>query len=192
MLALLLKKNRKEVRTEYRQRFVAVLLVVIFTVLLFSMVFLGSIWFLIKQVDLAYTYETKNLNNKNTEELAFKTKQLETEILKKFNALKKVNPAYYPIYDLINSEIDNLNKEGIENVKLSNIELNLVESDVEISLKGRAVNRETLLIFVGALKDQKVFEGVSLPISNLTKDVNIEFNLNFKTSLDFFNNYQIK
>jgi len=90
------------------------------------------------------------------------------------------------------SEINTLNNNGVENLKLNSVEFSLDNRNIKILLKAQAINRQSLISFVSALEENGLFRGINLPISNLTKESNIEINLDFETSLESFNNYQIK
>jgi len=73
MLALLLKNNRKEIKSEYKQRFLSILLTTFIIIIIFNMIFISSILLLVKQVNLAYINEAENLNNENIDELVLKS-----------------------------------------------------------------------------------------------------------------------
>lgn len=51
-------------------------------------------------------------------------------------------------------------------------------STATISVRGRALTRESLVSFVRSIEDSNIFKEVDLPVSNLAKDRNIDFTVN--------------
>ena len=59
----------------------------------------------------------------------------------------------------------------------------LGETKAKITLVGTGATRESLVFFVKKLEESKFFEKVDLPISNFTRDRDINFSINLTVSL---------
>ena len=59
----------------------------------------------------------------------------------------------------------------------------LGETKARINLVGTGATRESLVFFVKKLEESRFFEKVDLPISNFTRDRNINFSINLTVSL---------
>lgn len=66
-------------------------------------------------------------------------------------------------------------------VRISHIEIRRVGTETgEIRVSGNARSRIDLLAFVDALKTISAFRGVSVPVSQLAKETNIDFSFSFE------------
>lgn len=57
------------------------------------------------------------------------------------------------------------------------------EKELEITISGIASTRDSLINFVKILEDEKSFSNVVLPVSDLAKDKNVSFSVNFSAVL---------
>ena len=75
--------------------------------------------------------------------------------------------------------LDEITPSGISITDMTLATSDSGKKSTQLELRGNASTRESLVKFVDALKAQKSFESVELPISGLVKDSNIDFNMSF-------------
>ncbi len=63
------------------------------------------------------------------------------------------------------------------NIKITTISIQNTDSGKQVSISGRSQNRDTLTAFDKSLKIDGFFSNINLPISNLIKDDNPQFNI---------------
>jgi Tfp pilus assembly protein PilN len=72
-----------------------------------------------------------------------------------------------------------------QNINIYGINLN----DDKILITGQAKNRDDLLLFKNNLENSNLFSGVSIPLENLLKKDNVDFNIKADIRLDKLKNY---
>jgi hypothetical protein len=189
MLALLLKKNRKEIRNEFRLRFLNIFLVILILIISVNFVFLVAFYFMIDEVGKFSVKELNNLSSEIDQELVFEINLLEDKISQDIKNFSQPNTVYSQILESINEHLVNENSATSSAVTIN--ELSLVEGSKNITaiLNGRSQNRESLVDFVDSLRSDSNFENINLPISDLAKDSNLNFTIDFNVRKSSFNEY---
>ena len=80
---------------------------------------------------------------------------------------------------------DLISKNKPAEVVLSGYNFSKIEEDtmrVKIDIRGVAKNRDSLVQYVNSLKQEETFRSVNLPVSSLTRDAEIPFNINIETT----------
>jgi hypothetical protein len=176
MLNLLLRKDRKNLKKEYTLRFFNVLMIhvivvtAIFAVLLFSSHIF--VW-----VEKGITQN--QLSEIQGEEATKQRKELEKinkKLISEFRTLRQTRPDYFEIINLIASQRP-------EGVGFSSIEIvpNVEEERLEIKVNGVSARRDNLLSFVELISQTENFEPIDLPLSSLTKEIDIVFSLSLNS-----------
>lgn len=175
MFNLLPNLFKDEIKAEYNLRKWIVLLSLVLFLQISFLALTISIWtiFLDKET------EASNQVKKENEVML---SQSTNDILKVINATNQkitiidktmFSPEILPIYDTIISQ-------KTTGISLREFNYNSSATESTLSLKGLADTRETLVSFVKKLQDLKVFSNVDLPVSNLAKQKDIEFNIDIK------------
>jgi hypothetical protein len=183
MLKLLLREDRHWYKTEYLFRF------------LVSLAVLGSILLVILAITLgapyALVYVEKGIIEKELEEI--KNSQLTKErvaftevavrLNQKVNYLSRENhrPSFF-VTEVITNQPDGI---GINFIGYRKESLKDGEKDIELvnlELKGVAINRTTLVNFQKSLESNELFETARVPFSSFTKERDIPFTINIKTT----------
>lgn len=176
----LLPNNLKEkVRSEYHLRLFVTIFIFIIIIQISFLIFLSPTWFmsLNKEQEIISQSEraNKTLLDAKVETINKQIKSI-NEKLGIINS-KLEYPKVIPVVDEILSR-----KTNSINIKELMYEMS-DEKSAKIILKGTSDTRDSLVNFVKSLEESELLSEVDLPISNLTKDKNIEFSLLMKVAL---------
>ncbi|KKQ82938.1 MAG: hypothetical protein UT07_C0014G0014 [Parcubacteria group bacterium GW2011_GWB1_38_8] len=75
--------------------------------------------------------------------------------------------------------IEKMLEQKISGIFIDSISWTNSEGKRELSVSGTALNRQTLVTFKDSINDSGYFSSVTLPISNLTQDTDINFQIKF-------------
>jgi len=164
-------KLRKNVRTEYFFRVASVFLVFVFLVLIISMSFLfyANALSIYKERVISDQLNTTKTSSINYDDGPVKEVKILNEKIKALSFEKtdvSMNQMLQAILSLKN-----------EDVKVSSISIYRDKNQfINVDLQGVSDTREKLIVFVKELKNAG-FNGVDLPVSDLVKNVNVDFTL---------------
>lgn len=178
MLKLLLKEDRINLKKEYTLRF----FILFFT----SIIILQIVWGLLMLIPYYYFKNEKEVFSERLADMNREAATIErnrysevtNEILEKVQILKKPQS--------VNSNIIDIIFNNIENISISNVSINYANSDIEnyanISVKGVADSRDSLLQYEKKLQENELVNTTFIPLSNFTKSENLQFEISIKTN----------
>ncbi|MDQ5969323.1 MAG: hypothetical protein QG579_480 [Patescibacteria group bacterium] len=170
----LLPNNLKEkVRSEYYLRLFVVIFVSVFLIQIFFLIFLSPTWFVSLNKEQEIVLQSEKANTSSLDQKVETTNKQIKSINKKLEIINSrlEYPRAIPV-------IDDILSRKTESITIK--ELMYETSDKKsgkVTLKGTSDTRDSLVSFVKNLEESDILEQVDLPISNLTKDKNIEFSL---------------
>jgi len=173
MLNLLIREDRYAIRKEYMQRVFNVFLMATIILAITVLIMKFSIF---SFVNTEYTIveaeknkiESALLSNEQ-DEYDKKLSHLEKEF-ELFNSFKN-NPSFY-----FSKALENRNQE----ISINDIQIDYLDTGVEIRIGGIAKNRNSLLMFSDTLKTVPEFESVDVPFSSFVKDFDVPFLVSIK------------
>lgn len=173
MFNLLPQDLRSKIIVEYRYRLVIVIILFVILSQVSFLVFLFPTW-------LTSFYKERDFSIKSDEAsrtLLTLDISSTTSYIKSLNStLEVINktleyPRFIPI-------VDDIIENKTSGIKLDGIYYSVDSNNTgTITLGGIADKRETLVSFAESLRGINYFKKVDLPISNLAKDKNIDFNI---------------
>lgn len=173
MFNVLPEKIKIEIVKQYNlRRIIVVLYAIIFIQVIIIVTFLPS-WFISLYIQKDATSEVAK-----TEQDILKSEvdKLTSEINSfnsKLRVIKETQTGYSPT-----EIVTKISEQKNSSVSLKEITYSKQNKDeIKVSLSGVAKERESLLSFVKKLETSKLFEKVDSPISNFTKDKDIQFSL---------------
>jgi len=175
MLNLLSTTEKKKVLNEYRLRLATVVIFAIGAFIFASLelltpsYFLSSIKLTSTQEQLA-AIEGKYGGVEKEKELTVLIRDINSKILLLLNsgATGTLTPSQV---------IENILKIKSDSVKITGYSYEAAATQEKIVLAGTAKDRNTLAVFVEALKKEPTFTSVTLPISSYVKSENIKFSI---------------
>lgn len=172
MTTILLEKNKKDLRKSYVNEFL--------TKLFFSLSFIIIIWLILEgAVWGSILLEENSLSRQAKQEQKTEREKILDEYKKEITELKNLNKKF-SIQKKSGSEIINyLYTQKPKDINFSSIQITKEDNHSKINISGLASNRESLLTFTKLLEQNKYVEDFNFPISNLTKNFDIPFNITF-------------
>ncbi|MFA5888900.1 MAG: PilN domain-containing protein [Candidatus Paceibacterota bacterium] len=165
---------KEKIRSEYHLRLLIVVFVSIICIQIFFLIILLPSWFISLNKEKEIILQTKK-----TDSLS-----LDSEISMINSKIKSVNARL----NIINSTleypkatffIDSILSKKTDNIYIKELMYTSLSNNTgKIVLAGISKTRESLVSFVKELEGLKLFENVDLPISNFTKDKDINFSIN--------------
>ncbi len=179
MFNVLTKDLKQNIESDYKKRKLSIwLFVFIFLSFFVTFTLVPSFVFMLsekKSIEVVGDSVKNSSSSKEDEE----TKQIFDNTNKLLNYLSLSKPSFYTI-DLL-SKLIALDNSGI---KMTDILYQRQSSTTAVfTLKGVAVNRESLILFSKNISSDNLFKDVNLPVSNFAKDKNIEFSFDVKVSI---------
>ena len=172
MFKLLTEEHKVKVRKEYSSRLIVVVLSAFVFVLITGLIGLMPSYILsdIKYREVASLAEDAALggSEKNEDEIWFEKMKLRLNIL---------NPDFDT--DRPSEFVEKVIGERGTGIRLAGFSWIKGKDDVSLMVRGVADTRQDLIAFEERVKASEEFSNVSLPISNLASDSNIEFSLTF-------------
>lgn len=183
MLELLLEKDRKEIKKEYLFRFLNIYF--IFLIVVFTAGFIAII----------PTFYLVSFQNKTADESIQQFKKSESTIKQKVLEEEARNLAddvkisqrdavrYSDFIKIIEeASIESVEINSIVFKQIKNSETQKIESII-IDIGGAATQRKLLVNFVASLEKLNIFKKVDMPLSNLTKEADLLFNIRVETEM---------
>lgn len=176
MFNLLPEKIRVEIRKEYNQRRLVMILVFVIFLQIVFMIFLFPTWLMSvnKEKDIMMRSEdmNKNLSNLNISSTTSNIKSINSKLTIIDNKLQ------YP--DII-SFVNLVLSKRATSIKISDIVF-LVNGakKMTINLRGTSATRESLSSFSKSLQTITEFKSVDVPLSSYTKDKDLGFSVDIK------------
>ncbi len=173
MFNLLPSSLKEKVRSEYYLRLFIVIFVFVFLIQIFFLIFLSPTWFVSLNKEQEIVLQSEKAN-KATLDLKVDTINDQIRLINK--KLEIINskleyPKGVPVVD------DILSRKN-ENITIRELMYEVSdEKTAKVTLKGTSDTRDSLVNFVKDLEESSLLGEVDLPISNLTKDKNIDFSL---------------
>lgn len=170
MLKLLLQPEQKKVRKEYFFRFAIVALS--FSALLFLLlsVFLLPSYFLSRTKKKAVDTRKTSLQKSDVATSARKAGADLDDVKKKLSLLD------FSAIPLRQSDlIELILKNKTASISLGNFIYKSGVKEGSVQISGTAESREALVSYLKKMQQEKIFSNVNFPVSNLTKDKNIDF-----------------
>lgn len=179
MFNVLTKDLKTNIEREYKGRKLYMWLVIlIFICVYLTFILIPSFIFVIsekKSVD-TISDSIKNSNNSKEDE---QTKKIFNDT-NKFLEFINTNKSTVYTGDIL-SKIIFLKNNGI---RLTDVIYQKQTATTSVfTLKGFAINRDSLISFSKNISSDPVFKDINLPVSNFTKDKNIEFSFDINVSL---------
>lgn len=173
MLNLILQKDRKKTRAEYFSRF----LNVFFMFSLLSMIVAAVLVFSVNIIVMAENkVATDRLNSVINQENINARNELK-ELVRRVQSEMRMLSAEETEYSKIIAYIVDMQPEDLN---INTIEMKRGEESVGIEVLGVANTRESLVNFSNSLKSVPSFVEVDMPLSNLTQDTSISFDVMIK------------
>ena len=181
MINLLPISGIKRITSEYRIRLITAALVMLAVIILIAMTLLFPAYLLASHKRALVMEDLSKIGDQNTSSQEVKD-------------LEKVIKETDVILDLLNAKGQKFSVSGdivaktagfrTENIKITGIFYDEKDLENSLSLKGSATSRQSLSSFIEMLKKDAAFTNVSLPISDLVKDRNIDFTVMIKLKGD--------
>jgi len=164
---------KEKIRSEYRLRLLAVILASIIALQVSLLVFIFPSWI------LSINKERDIINRAEKMDKA----ALDSQIAEVNSAVQLINNKIFIInsalsYPEITRFIDGLLEIKGNGIYIDEISYETSGANIgKISLLGNAVTREALVSFVKRIEESKVYKKVDVPISNFTKDKDLNFSI---------------
>lgn len=181
MINLLPISGIKKIISEYRIRLITTALVMFAIIILIAMTLLFPAYLLVSHKRTIVLEDLSKAGDQNASSQEVKD-------------LEKVIKETDVILDLLNAKGQKFSVSGdivaktaglrTENIKITGIFYDKKDLESSLSLKGSATSRQSLSSFIEMLKKDAAFADVSLPISDLVKDRNIDFTVMIKLKGD--------
>ena len=179
MFKLLTENQNKKVRKEYFARRTIVIFFAFIVMLVVSLVGMLPSYLLTntRQIEAEERYriieetgyiESEAISQAWLDDLKLKLRTLAPN-------LDKDRPSHF---------VDMVLESQVTGVRIIGISLEHNENKLNIMVEGVAATRQALVSFRESLEESSVFAGVTLPISDLAKDSNIEFQIELSISVN--------
>ncbi|MBI5816957.1 MAG: PilN domain-containing protein [Candidatus Yonathbacteria bacterium] len=177
MINLLPISGIKKTISEYRIRLVTTALVMLAATVLIATVLLFPAYLLASHKRTTVLDDLSKASDQNIS--SQDAKDLE-KVIKETNAILDLLGTKGEKFSISSDILTKTAGFRTENIKLTGIFYDRNDLTRSLSLKGSAASRQSLSGFIETLKKDAAFEDVSLPISDLVKDRNIDFTIMIK------------
>lgn len=179
MINLLPASEIKKTRVEYRMRLAVTALSLLVLVMLIAIVSLLPAYVLMSHKRAALSGDLSNIlqGSARSEE----QKNLET-ILKETDAAVEMLGGNTKGLSVSRDIVEKFAGYKTASIKIKGIFYDAKGTEGSLAIKGTAANRQSLTDLVDMLKKDKMFKNVTLPISDLVKDKDIDFNITMKVA----------
>ena len=177
MFKLLTEEERYKVRREYSMRRAIVMLLALILVLVVGVIGLLPSYVLSNGRHNEVLERARIANSSKQHE---DNSDLEVWLVEIDNELEILSPKLDT--DRPSSFIDKVLDEKITGVRLTGFSWTKVKGGVTLSISGVARDRQALIAFENNINSSGQFSNVALPISNLAKDRDIDFQIKFSLS----------
>lgn len=180
MINLLPEIEKKKLKKIYYFRIGVVVSGLLAIIALVSVTFILPSYFLVKAKEVVFQEQLATLKKNTTNSV---DESLNT-IIKDINAKLKTFPDSNKDFIFTRDVYERIYAHKTTAITLTYVNYTqLQDGGLTVSVSGSALNRDALLAFEQALKDEPTFKGVALPISNFIKGSNIEFTISFTLTL---------
>ena len=178
MFNLLPEIIKKEIKIDYRIRWLFVILLAVLFLQISFLIFLSPSWVnsffrekelvsQLNEINKSSSYQDANTTSSIIESTNVKLKIINTDM------------EYPKVVPLIGSILSN----KIPGISINELSYKFSKATVAtITVSGVSKSRELLIAYVNSLEKSGVFSVVDLPISNLAKDMDIDFSMNLTVS----------
>ena len=181
MINLLPISGIKKIISEYRIRLVTTALIMLAVIILIAMTLLFPAYLLASHKRAIVLEDLSKIGDQTAS--SQEIKDLEKTI-KETDAILDLLNAKGQRFSVSSNIIAKTASFRTENIKITGIFYDKKDIEESLSLKGTATNRQSLSSFIEMLKKDVAFRDVSLPISDLVKDRNIDFTVMIKLKGD--------
>lgn len=175
MFKLLTEEGREKIRHEYILRRIAVILGTVILALIVGVIGLFPSY-LLSKIRYNETLERVTIVSKSAQigEADLELKNWLSETNQRLTLL-----APKPETDQPSTFIDQVLKKKVTNVSLKNFTWIKNNDKLDLSINGVALSRQALVAFEEALSSSEYFSDVILPVSDLAKDKDVNFQIKF-------------
>ena len=181
MINLLPISGIKKIISEYRVRLVTTVLVMLAVTMVIASALLFPAYLLASHKRTTILEELSKTGNQNAS--SQETKDLE-KIVKEMDAMLDMLSSKGQKFSISNDILTKTAGFRTGNIKITGMFYDKKDPESSFSLKGTAASRQSLTSFIEMLKKDATFRDVSLPISDLVKDRNIDFTVMIKLKGD--------
>jgi len=181
MINLLPISGIKKIISEYRVRLVTTVLVMLAVTMVIASALLFPAYLLASHKRTTILEELSKTGNQNAS--SQETKDLE-KIVKEMDAMLDMLSSKGQKFSISNDILTKTAGFRTGNIKITGMFYDKKDPESTFSLKGTAASRQSLTSFIEMLKKDVAFRDVSLPISDLVKDRNIDFTVMIKLKGD--------
>lgn len=181
MINLLPISGIKRIISEYRIRLITAALVMLAVIILIAMTLLFPAYLLASHKRALVMEDLSKVGDQNTS--SQEVKDLE-KIIKETDAILGLLNAKGQTFSVSSDILTKTAGFRTENIKIAGIFYDKKDLEGSLSLKGYATTRQSLSHLVEILKENVAFADVTLPISDLVKDKNIDFTIMIKLKGD--------
>ena len=181
MINLLPISGIKKIISEYRVRLVTTVLVMLAVTMVIASALLFPAYLLASHKRTTILEELSKTGNQNAS--SQETKDLE-KIVKEMDATLDMLSSKGQKFSISNDMLTKTAGFRTGNIKITGMFYDKKDPESSFSLKGTAASRQSLTSFIEMLKKDATFRDVSLPISDLVKDRNIDFTVMIKLKGD--------
>lgn len=174
MFNLLPNNLKDKIRSEYRLHFVIVAFLFIIFLQVTHLVFLFPSWLISLNKEKEVILQSEKSNRSSLDSQINLINSTIKSINTKLNVINSTleYPKVVPLIDgILAQKTNDIHIKAIQYTSSKN-------TSVKINLTGVSATRESLVLFVKKLEESKLFNNVDLPISNFTKDKDIDFSIN--------------
>src|SRR3989344_1199853 len=181
MINLLPISEIKKIISEYRVRLVTTVLVMLAVTMVIASALLFPAYLLASHKRTTILEELSKTGNQNAS--SQETKDLE-KIVKEMDVTLDMLGSKGQKFSISNDIVAKTAGFKTGNIKITGMFYDKKDPESSFSLKGTAASRQSLTSFIEMLKKDVAFRDVSLPISDLVKDRNIDFTVMIKLKGD--------
>jgi Tfp pilus assembly protein PilN len=181
MINLLPISGIKRIISEYRIRLLTTALIMLAVTMVIAIVLLFPAYLLASHKRTVVLEDLSKVGDQKAS--SQETKDLE-KIIKETDATLDVLSGKGQTFSISSDILTKTAGFRTENIKITGIFYDKNSTEGALSLKGSAVSRQSLTDFIEMLKKDLAFRDVSLPISDLVKDRNIDFTIIIKLKGD--------
>lgn len=177
MLKLLLRQDRYEIKKEFSFRFLNLLILFSIFGAVIAGILLFASYLLIEYQERVVSNQVSTLLESDESLQKDRLRELEMDLKKHVDIFERETPHYSGFISII---LDYVN-DGITFNSMSFVVDENNKDELNIELRGQADTRNTLVNYSESLKDVEVFDSVNLPLSNLTRDIDVPFVISITT-----------
>jgi len=175
MANIITEKQKKEIKRDYLVRLLSVCFIISSLLGVFFLAYVIPYYISIIQKDIRVTDQFASvINAENIENVGESVSRIVNKTLAQLDVIELYNNGDLSPSVYLSKIIENKNSD----IQLSKLSYNKIgNSQGSFSISGVSDSRESLVIFIEALKTGAGFTNVEIPVSNFAKDSNVAFTL---------------